>query len=206
MIKRRLILHGKLRELFDGEIVIYAESVAEAIKGATQQIKAFRPKLGENRMELRVLGCDSIESLLAPSNTEEIHLVPSMHGGKSGGFFKIVLGTVLIATALILSGGTLGAPLAATGLLSGITYANVFFFGAALVLGGILELISPAPTLETNNSESEASNYFGAPGNTVKIGTRIPYLFGLHKAYGHYISFNIDAKTIYKRPYSPPPK
>ena len=46
------------------------------------------------------------------------------------------------------------------------------------------------------NQDPEASKYLGADQNTVKIGTRIPLLYGKHQAFGHYLSFNVDAKDI----------
>ena len=44
--------------------------------------------------------------------------------------------------------------------------------------------------------DPEASRYLGAPQNTTKAGTRIPLLYGEHQAYGHYLSFDIDAKDV----------
>ena len=62
--------------------------------------------------------------------------------------------------------------------------------GALALLGGLSQLLAPTPEAE---EEQNRSAYLGAPGNTVKIGTRIPILYGRHKVYGHFLSFDINA-------------
>src|SRR5690606_15604493 len=105
----------------------------------------------------------------------EIHLVPELSGGKSGGFVKIALGAVLIAASFAMTGPILPA------LYGGISASAVFWGGVTLVLGGLLELISPAPKMDTKTSQDpEASKYLGTPQNTTRAGTRIPLLYGRH--------------------------
>jgi hypothetical protein len=61
-----------------------------------------------------------------------------------------------------------------------------------MVLGGIVQMLTPVP--ETDSTEG--SMYLGAGVNTVRIGTRIPILYGTRKVGGHYLSFDVDAKDI----------
>ena len=193
MARVKVVLHGYLRDLYDEPVYIDGDSVAEVINGFCKQTKCLDVPLGVNKHQIRAHGFDTEESLYAPldQNLEELHLMPDMCGGKSGGFVKIVIGTVLIAAAFVIGGPA--ASVAMAKLSAGLMGA-----GIGLVLGGVMELLSPAPEMDTapSTQDVEASRYLGASGNTVKIGTRIPLLYGRHEAYGHYLSFNVDAKDI----------
>ena len=96
---KQIILHGYLKDLFPHEIKLDADTAAEAINGMCRMTKAFAPKLGEDRHTFQVIGFDSEESLNAPTDQTELHLVPFFAGGKSGGFIKIAVGLTLIAVA-----------------------------------------------------------------------------------------------------------
>lgn len=192
--KVKIILHGYLKDLYSETIELVAHSAAEAINGMCKFTKAFNVGLKEDKHLIQVLGFNSEEELRNPlsPDVKELHLVPAFLGGKGGGFIKIVIGAVLIAAAFYL--GPTGAPLMGAKLTSAI--ASI---GISLALGGILELISPAPKIDqTGNTQSdpEASKYLGASQNTVKIGTRIPLVYGRHRMHGHYLTFNVDAKDV----------
>lgn len=149
----------------------------------------------------RVRDFDTEESLhrqLEDSETE-IHLYPTLlgGGGSNGGLFKILIGVLMVAVvafAIVATGGTIG--LAALGTLTNFGSA-LLLTGAGLIVGGLLELIMPQPKLDlTASNDLESSKYLGANGNTIKIGSPIPLLMGRHKAYGHIISFNVDATNV----------
>lgn len=70
--------------------------------------------------------------------------------------------------------------------------SSMLLTGAMMVLGGIVQMLTPVP--ETDSTEG--SLYLGAGVNTVRIGTRIPILYGTRKIGGHYLSFDVDAKDI----------
>jgi len=63
-----------------------------------------------------------------------------------------------------------------------------------MAAGGIMQLISPAP--KQDSTDPDASKYIGAPGNTTKIGTRIPILYGRRKIFGQILSLDIEAKDV----------
>lgn len=196
--KVKIHLHGRLKKLYDKPLELSGNSVAEIINGMCQVTgRAFHPKLGEKRLILKVEGFESKEALFAPipADLEELHIMPEMCGGKGGGFFKILLGAVLIAASFYLPGSQ---ALFGTGLTFNLS-AAAFNFGLSLVLGGLLEVLSPQPKIDRTGdtkSDPEASKYLGASQNTVKIGTRIPLIYGTYKVYGHYLSFDVDAKDV----------
>ena len=195
MARFHVVLHGKLRDLYPHDIELEAENVAEMINGLCRQTKAFNPTIGQEKHVVNVVGFDTVESLYAPVDEPqiEVHLTPAFCGGKKGGFVKIALGVLMIAASFIPG----AFPLTIAGF--SISASSVFFMGVSMLLGGLLELMSPAPKLDLTGdvaSDPEASKYLGTPKNTVKSGTRIPLLYGEHMAYGHFISFNVDAKDV----------
>lgn len=203
----KIVPHGHLKNLIPDGVILSGTSVEEVINGLSKQHKSLHPQLGEEKHCIQVYGVNedgqeiefmSEEAIRGqmPNGVKELHVCPEMVGGKSGGFFRIVVGAVLIAAAFYLGGPTLAGPV----LFGETTIAGLLFnFGLSLVLGGLLQLLSPAPEIDqfgVSEADPEASKYLGATQNTVKIGTRIPLLYGKHIAYGHYISFDVDAKDV----------
>lgn len=179
-MRRKIILHGSLRKLYPHEIIVDTETVAEAIKAmCTVTRGVFNPKPGNSRYAIQVAGYDTSDALYATSFDEEIHIYPQFSGGKDG-FFQIIIGAALVGVSFAL-GGPIGTALLGMGL--------------SLALGGVMSLMSPAPQMDTGTQEQdpEASRYLAATGNTVKIGTRIPILYGEHLVFGHILSFNVNA-------------
>jgi predicted phage tail protein len=185
------VLHGYLKDLCPGDIELDASSVRELINGLCKQTKAFDPKPRGRRHAIQVVGMDTLEQINGPipESMKEVHLVPAVFGGKRGGLFQIIIGAVLIAAAV-----ATGNPwLAEGGLKAGLTFwGTVGVMGIALVLGGLLQLLSASP--KADDKSDPLTRYLGAPGNTVKIGTRIPIIYGRHKVFGHYISFDIGVQ------------
>lgn len=191
----KLVLHGALKKLIPEEIYMTGNNVAEIVNGFFRQRPELRPHLGQPRWAVQVMGFESKESILNPlmPDVKELHICPVMAGGK-GGFFGVVLGGVLIAASF-------WNPVIAVGALwsGGATLSAIMFnIGLSLALGGLLQMLSPAPKLSNgdNAQDPAASQYLGASQNTTKIGTRIPLLYGKFKCYGHYLSFNVDAKDV----------
>lgn len=179
--------------LFGSDVPVYecdADSAAEAINAFSRQTKVLNPIPGEHRPVFKVLGHDGVEDLLDKTREDsDIVLVPAMMGGGGrGGFMQILIGAVLIAASFIpgLQGVTVLGMSITSMLLS---------MGISMMLGGLLQLISPAPSLDTGpqGQDTEASRYLGTPKNTVQSGTRIPLAYGENKVYGQFLSFNIQA-------------
>lgn len=175
---RRIHLHGSLKSIHPEVIEVHAPSVAEALKAITRQIRGFAGNALTGPLRIKVVGHETIESLIAPSDTQDLHLFPQLNGGKNGGFFQILLGVVLIAASFI-PGLNAFAPI-------------LLKVGIMMVLGGILQLFN-TPKRDNKDSTEKKSHYLGSPKNTVDVGTRIPILCGEDKVGGHYLSFQIDA-------------
>ncbi len=174
---------------------VVADTILKAIDLITTQLACFQPTPMQGKRLLRVRGYDTVEALATPVGGDvSVDVWPAYCGGKSGGFLKIALGVVLIAAMFI--PGVREATL--FGLLKAGSVANVLFgMGASMILGGFLEMLSPAPKIDLSAAaDPEPSKYLAASQNTTKIGTRIPLAYGTVRIYGHYISFDVDAVDV----------
>ena len=203
--KIKIVLHGYLKNLYAGALEFSGSCVSEIINGMCKATKAFNVPMGSEKHVISVVGYESAQALNdpLPDDLEELHLTPALIGGKSGAFIKIAIGVVLIAAAFFTGGASLAAGpmlIGTAGAAGSVSLAAVMFqVGLGIALGGLLELISPQPKADNfGNSvaDPEASKYLGATQNTVRIGTRIPLLYGTAKVFGHYLSFDVDSVDV----------
>ena len=98
---------------------------------------------------------------------DDVRIVPVVIGSKQGGLFGIILGAVLIAASFWVPGLT---PFVAQALFS---------TGISMILGGVVQLLSPAPKAGQNNKANNIPNYsFNGPVNTTAQGGNVPVLYG----------------------------
>lgn len=187
-------LHGYLRDLVGHKTVeVNAETVKEAIEMLCAVTgKALAPNAREGRRAMQILGFDTKESLTEKTDVEEYHIVPPFAAGKSK-FLQIIVGVALVAVSFWNPIG--GIVLFGTGA-SATTLGSVLFgIGLSMVLGGVLQLLMPQPKID-NGTNVDNSKYLGAPGNTVRIGTRRPIGFGTYRVYGHFLSYNVSSEEF----------
>jgi predicted phage tail protein len=180
---KTIFLHGSLKELNPEPIKVHAETAAEAVS-FLRQIEGFDV---ENPTLIRVKGIecrDAIyDAMLCP---DELHIYPALAGaGGNGGLLQVIIGAVIFVLGVIANfipglGQAVGIPM--------------MMSGAMMMLGGILMLLAPTP--KASNTDNSQSLYIPANQNTVKIGTRIPLIYGRIRHFGHYLSFNVDARKL----------
>jgi predicted phage tail protein len=99
----------------------------------------------------------------------DIRIMPLVRGSKQAGLFQVVLGVVLVVAGLV-SGGTT-TPYGAA-LLAG---------GAAVGLGGVVQMLAPttkASTSDRNDDGNNPSYGFGSAVTTIAQGNPYPLLYG----------------------------
>jgi len=186
---KTIYLHGYLNDLHPEPIKVVAESVAEAIS-ALALIPAFNPRKGKQHSVV-IDGFFTESAINDKTDVEEIHVRPMVFaGGGNGGLFQMIIGAILIVVGFLL---TPMFPMLGPLLIK---------VGLTMVLGGIIQMLMPQPKLEGVGEDEMRSQYLGARGNTVAIGTTIPMIFGRHKAWGHYLSFDVDAGDLNTTPAS----
>lgn len=128
-----------------------------------------------------------VDDLGFPVTDDVIRVVPVVIGSKRGGLFQTIFGAVLVAAAVFMSGG-IGAAFAAGGMTGFMATT-----GAAIMLGGIIQMLSPQPNgiAMKDQGENKPSYAFGAPTNTVSQGYPVPIGYGKRRIGGAVISAGI---------------
>ena len=193
--------HGILKKLCPKVYEIDAQTPAEAIRGLTNQLPQLRRKDGK-RYECRVRECPSKEGLFSTfGDISELNIYPSFiasGGGNSTGWITIAIGVLIIATAVVLTGGFAAfgswAAFTATFAKMGAMASAAVMMGAGMILSGIVQLLTPVPKIRnTQESQVAESRFFNSNQNTTAIGTRIAVAYGRNKIYGQLLSFNTQA-------------
>jgi predicted phage tail protein len=111
----------------------------------------------------------ALENLHEPvSSIEEILICPVIEG--AGAIGRIIVGAVLIVAAFFTFGIT---------LFFGVTLGGILFtIGAALLLGGIAELLAPKVTDTGKDTEEIESYNFSGLANVSRQGVPVPVCYG----------------------------
>lgn len=123
-----------------------------------------------------------------PVTGEVIRIVPVVMGSKKAGLLQTILGAVLITAAVLMGPGGIAAAFSAGGYTG---FAAVT--GASLVLGGVIQMLSPQPTglARSESAENKASYAFGSVTNTTAQGYPVPLGYGKRRIGGAIISAGI---------------
>lgn len=205
---KKIFFHGPLKELLPDPVEIEAGSALEAMRGLVHRFPHLQKFASfDDRPIVQIVGYEGRQRLTEVNDDPELHVVPAMMGsGGGGGFMKIAIGAVIIAAAVVSFGTALpwlgvAANFASmfSGALASTIGSTMIGLGASLIFGGLLSFLSPAPPRDSGlnaASDPEASKYLGVGQNTVRIGTRIPIGYGETLVFGHFISFDIQAKDV----------
>ena len=189
---KKIILHGHLKDRYSLPIEVEASTVAEAI-GALKQFT----ELGEGPWPVTIRGVNSEIALYGDTDMEEIHVFPRTGGsGGRNGILQIIIGIVIVALAIVAAPFLFGAA-GGAGLIGGlgITQGMVIMAGGMMALGGIMQMLMPVPDMGSSKG-SEGSLFLSGAGNTTRINTPIGILYGMRRLFGHFLSFNVNAKDI----------
>jgi len=158
--------------------------VADALEGFSRQYENF-----PRHMLIEAVGFETEEKLFAPTDAQEVHLIPAMHGGGAVG--KILLGAALIAAVVFMPASAF-----AIGNLAGTTVAGaVLGMGIGLVLGGVMQLFMKAPTI-SKSEDPAASKYLSSGKNTTAFGTPIIMAWGRVKLFPHWLSIQVNSNNM----------
>ena len=173
-----------MKKLLPTDFICEARTPFEAVNAvACQFLKGH--SVGLRKHAIQVAGCPTLASLYSPLQWGELHLVPAFGGG--GGIVKVLVGAVLIIAAVAATVMDPGA-----GPLVAAIIGGVFATGMSLVLGGILQIISPYPNPKDQYVSPTGGVFSGIP-NTTAMGTYIPIGYGRFAVGGQYLSIGVEA-------------
>ncbi|EJI8344524.1 tail assembly protein [Escherichia coli] len=190
-IMTRIELGGALGKTFGRTHNRLIRTTAEAINALSKTICGFEQYLNTSKNRgltyavfkgKRNIGKDD---LCFPVTGEVIRIIPVVIGSKKAGLLQTVLGAVLVVVGVAvgyLSGGTLSA----------VGYGAAKL-GAAMMLGGVVQMLSPQPAglASKQDAENRASYAFGGVTNTAAQGNPVPLLYGRRRIGGAIISAGI---------------
>jgi predicted phage tail protein len=214
---KTVTLYGELAERYGKNWNLDINSPSEAVRALCANNPTFKDFVGSSqdrgvgyKISVGKTYIEEVNEIYSPSGKQEIKIIPVVLGAKKKG-----VGTILLGIALIASGGWLASAatqMAASGALggaaagagaaigpSGLAGLNAasavgsmvqgiaMKFGAAMILGGIGQLLAPTPT-EVKDDENYA---FNGAVNTVRQGVPVPICYGQLMIGGAVISSGI---------------
>ncbi|XES85868.1 tail assembly protein [Franconibacter pulveris] len=193
---KTLILEGRMARKFGREHKFEVADLPEMLRAMCSQVRGFKRYLSEAHMNgIRFaffngqnnIGLDEFD-MTRGGTVYRIDAITE--GAKRGGVLQVVIGAVALVAAYF----TAGASLTALGLSYGVATATTTALtglGLSMMLGGVVQLLTPQPNYNVGASSSTDNkpNYaFGAPVNTVAMGYPVPVLYGQREIGGAIIS------------------
>ncbi|URC25563.1 tail tip assembly protein I [Escherichia phage EC167] len=172
-------LSGSLGRRFGVFHKLAVDSYPEAIRALSSQVEGFKDYM-QSEVGSRMRYAVFVDGKNVGQHNEkawkcakEVRIIPIPTGSKSGGLFQVVLGAVIMATAFFTGGASLA--------LMGAFASSAFMMGGAMVLGGVMQMISPqqgGSRLSSQSAENKPSYAFGGAVNTTAAGYPIPLPYG----------------------------
>jgi len=185
---RKIRVYGKLakflkQRVFEADVA----SAAEAVRFLVVNFPQLRPHMAEQYYKVSVgtyaLTADELHD---PAGQQEIKIVPVL-AGAGGATGQILAGVALIALSAVSfgAGGAFAGAFGVTGIgaaagsATAIGSIALFGIGATLVLGGVAQLLTPVPTVSTDQQPDPRKSYsFSGIQNTSRQGIPIPVVYG----------------------------
>ena len=166
-------LYGRLGAKFGRVHRMAVKTAGEAVRALGSQLRGFEAYMtaSQDRGEGYAVFYGRFnlgkEDIHAPNGGQDIRIAPILLGAKNGGWLQIILGAVLIAVSFLT-------------FWTGPVAAGLFSAGLGLVIGGVLQLLTPVPKgLASQDSPENRPNYsFNGAINTQAQGHPVPVLYG----------------------------
>ncbi len=191
---KTVILLGELGKRYGRRHLLDVKSPAEAVRALCANFKDFASFVSssqERNVGYRVLNMRedvAADELHNPAG-RRITIAPVVAGagGKTG---QILLGAALIGLAFV-------PGLQAIALVGATTLASVAFsVGVSLVLGGVAQMLAPAPKSTGPDEEQQPSYVFNGAVNTQAQGQPVPVGYGRMIVGSAVISAGISVEDV----------
>ncbi len=190
-VMTRIELSGPLGKRFGKihhRLISCTHEAGEALAKTIPGFEKFMISSEERGLTYAVFKGDKnigVDDLGFPVTGEVIRIVPVIIGSKKAGALQTILGAVLVVVGVIVgyvSGGTLSA----------VGYGAAKF-GAAMMLGGVVQMLSPQPAglARKESPDNKVSYAFGGVTNTASQGYPVGLLWGKRRIGGAIISAGI---------------
>lgn len=171
-------LYGVLGSKFGRVHHLAVANAAEAIRALGSQLvgfDAFLTQAKDNGLVFAVFyGKKNLteDELLNPHGHDSIRIAPVIMGSKNGGWLNVIVGAVMVFIGFAISGFSFGT----------LTPVGAMFVaaGIAMIAGGVVQLLSPAPKGRSSQDrpENQPSYAFNGPINTQAQGNPVMVVYG----------------------------
>ncbi|EMO1383948.1 TPA: tail assembly protein [Citrobacter freundii] len=187
-VMTQIELGGVLGKTFGKQHHRLVGSTSEAVRALCCTINGFEKFLNSSKLRGLTYAVFKGKKNLSesdlgyPVSGEVIRIIPVVIGSKKAGVLQTILGAALVvvgAVATYFGGGAVGVPM--------------MKIGAALALGGVVQMLSPQPSglASKQSADNRASYAFGGVTNTTAQGNPVPVLYGRRRIGGAIISAGI---------------
>lgn len=201
---REVRLYGELGRRFGRVFHLAVSTPVEAVHALTAVLPGFKAAfLGRDgraayhvyvgrKAQRRAIAQDDKDAPVGMS--EPIRFVPEVAGAKRAGTTNVIVGYVLYVVGAVLTiygYGAIGQPL--------------MRMGEAMILGGVIQLLSPQRTGKQPGVENQPSYAFDGPVNITEQGGPVPLAYGTVVCGSTVVSQGIDTTEIVIPPPEPLP-
>lgn len=196
---RKIRVYGKLakflkRRVFEADVA----SAAEAVRFLLANFPQLEPHMSDQYYRVSVGDYSlTLDELHDPAGMQEIKIVPVIAGaGGNVGINQIIVGTALIAFAIVTAGG--GVAGLGLGLSTG-TAVSIGLVGASLIFSGVAALLTPTPQTPTGpDTEKDPRKSFSFSGiqQTSRQGVPVPIVYGETIVGSVVISVGVDTEKV----------
>lgn len=198
---RTIKLYGELGKKFGRTHQADINSVGEALRFLDANYKGFKKHIADSFD--KVAGYEiwdgnynldeNIEDFIRQGD-KPIKIIPRIAGAGAGA--RIVAGAVLMIVGYALSGWTGGASLGLSSKGVALMASTTMAMGASLVLGGVIQLLTPKSNLSNSATESEGSYIFSGAMNSTKLGNAVIIGYGEHIVGSQVLSATITTEDV----------
>ena len=201
---RKIKLYGPLAK-FLGKRVLKADvsNAAEAVQFLVVNWPELERHMHDQYYRVELAGTDlHLDELHYPAGADDIKIIPCV-AGAGGGWGKVVLGAALIGMAFATGGASLAynSLALANPAVTGLAFTSIWakaavYLGAALVLGGVSDLLTPTPKTPEFEEDVQNSFYFSGIVNSARPGTPVPVCYGEVLTGSTTISSSVDVNQV----------
>lgn len=207
--KQTIVLHGVLADHlpaeYNGRFEAYFTTASDAAGMIECNFPGFYALIEE--MSLHVVpkgddtGLDAEQCIKFNIVSGELHIMPAVDGAGGGKGFMAVLGVVLIAVAVVVTGGAVIPGVAGWGAMSGFGAGSVGAWAAGVAfnagVGMVLNsLVQPPQAPSSKGLNSEDNGIYTGPLNVSEEGACLPLVFGTIEVGGVVIHTDYDVATV----------
>lgn len=190
---RKLRVYGKLAKFLKRRVFeIEVASAAEAVRFMLANFPSLEKHMAEQYYRVTVGDYDLCEEELQdPVGNQDIKIAPVIVGS-GGPVGRIILGVALVAFSLLLPG--VGAA------IGGALMTQIGLIGAALILGGVAQLLTPLPKINSvgkgTDDDPRKSYSFSGIQQTGRQGVPVPICYGERLVGSIVVSAGIDTEQV----------